>query len=390
MLDYSYSDEQKLLRENIRKWGKEHLPEEKIAEAYKNRGIDSAIAKSWVDEGFGKLGIPAEYGGTPCDHVTMAIAIEELCHIGGNIPMAPNLLIMFDVCEFGTEEQIKYAVDFYYENGYPPYCLAISEPEAGSANIYMTTTAKKLGDGNVEINGTKTWVTFAEHANGFIVVCKDEDPSPENKSMSMYLVDKDTPGVVLEPLNKIGMQINPFAMVHFDNVIVPETALLGEQGKGFLQLMKNFEWERCVLLAELLGEAQAAMDDACAWTNERQQFGVGIKTFQLVQEHIVEMQIALTNTRNFLYRTCWKLDNGIPVNNDAAMLKRYGAPALTDVCSRALQLMGGLGFTDATRVSRLMLDCRGFQIGGGTVEIMVHIAGRGILKEYAKGNQDEL
>ena len=152
--------------------------------------------------------------------------------------------------------------------------------------------------------------------------------------------------------------------------------------------MKNFEWERCVLLAELLGEAQAAMDDACAWTNERQQFGKGIKTFQLVQEHIVEMQIELTNTRNFLYRTCWKMDNGIPVNNDAAMLKRYGAPALTDCCSRALQLMGGLGFTDETRVSRLMLDCRGFQIGGGTVEIMVHISGRGILKEYAKAAED--
>ena len=85
---------------------------------------------------------------------------------------------------------------------------------------------------------------------------------------------------------------------------------------------------------------------------------------------------------------CWKLDNGIPVNNDAAMLKRYGAPGLTDCCSRALQLMGGLGFTDETRVSRLMLDCRGFQIGGGTVEIMVHISGRGILKEYAKGVED--
>ena len=77
MLDYSYSDEQKLLRENIRKWGAEHLPEEKIAEAYINRGIDSAIAKSWVDAGFGKLGIPAEYGGTPCDHVTMAIATRR-------------------------------------------------------------------------------------------------------------------------------------------------------------------------------------------------------------------------------------------------------------------------------------------------------------------------
>ena len=96
MLDYSYSDEQKLLRENIRKWGKEHLPEEKIAEAYKNRGIDSAIAKSWVDEGFGKLGINAAYGETPFDHVTIAISFEGPCHIGGNTPMSPNLLITFD------------------------------------------------------------------------------------------------------------------------------------------------------------------------------------------------------------------------------------------------------------------------------------------------------
>ena len=130
------------------------------------------------------------------------------------------------------------------------------------------------------------------------------------------------------------------------------------------------------------------MEDACAWTNERMQFGKGIKTYQLVQEHIVEMQIELSNTRNFLYRTCWKMDNGIPVHTDAALLTRYGAPALTDCCSRALQLMGGLGFTDETRVSRLMLDCRGFQIGGGTVEIMVHISGRGILKEYAKVVED--
>jgi len=252
----------------------------------------------------------------------------------------------------------------------------------------MECLATRTGDGKVHINGVKTWVTQGEHVDGFIVVCKDEDPSRENKNMSMYLVPANAPGVTIEPLNKIGMQIMPFAMIHFDDVVIDETDLLGIQGKGFYQLMKNFEWERCVLLAELLGEAQAAMEDACAWTNERMQFGKGIKTYQLVQEHIVEMQIELSNTRNFLYRTCWKMDNGIPGHNDAAMLKRYGAPALTDCCSRALQLMGGLGFTDETRVSRLMLDCRGFQIGGGTVEIMVHISGRGILKEYAKVVED--
>lgn len=256
----------------------------------------------------------------------MAMIIEELNHCGGNIPMAPNLLIMFDMVEFGTPEQIQYAIDYYKENGYPPYCLAISEPEAGSANQWMTTTATKDADGKIHINGTKTWVTSGENSDGFIVVCKDEDPSAENKEMSMYLVPANSKGVTIEPLNKIGMQIMPFSKIIFDDVVVDESALLGIKGKGFLQLMKNFEWERCVLLAELLGEAQAAMDDACAWVNERQQFGKGIKTFQLVQEHIVEMQIELTNTRNFLYRTCWKMDNGIPVNNDAAMLKRYGAP----------------------------------------------------------------
>lgn len=388
-MDYSYTEEQLDLKRRIREWGKKHLTEEAIAAGYKNRGIAPEIAKSWVDDGFGMIGIPAEYGGTPVDHVTMAMIIEELNHCGGNIPMAPNLLIMFDMCEFGSEDQINYAVDFYKEHGYPPYCLAISEPGAGSDNQGMTTTNSIDADGKVHINGTKTWVTSGETSGGFIVVCKDNnDPSRENKEMSMYLVPSDAKGVTIEPLNKIGMQIMPFSMIHFDDVVVEQDQLLGIKGKGFYQLMKNFEWERCVLLAELLGEAQAAMDDATAWTNERLQFGKGIKTFQLVQEHIVEMQIEITNTRNMLYRTCWKLDNGIPVNNDAAMLKRYGAPAMTDVCSRALQLMGGLGFTDETRVSRLMLDCRGFQIGGGTVEIMVHISGRGILKEYAKAVED--
>ena len=190
-------------------------------------------------------------------------------------------------------------------------------------------------------------MTSGENSDGFIVVCKNEDPSPENKQMSMYLVPANAKGVTIEPLNKIGMQIMPFSKVIFDDVVVDESALLGIEGKGFLQLMKNFEWERCVLLAELLGEAQAAMDDACAWTNERQQFGKGIKTFQLVQEHIVEMQIELTNTRNFLYRTCWKMDNGIPVNNDAAMLKRDRSPGRSPTAAPApCSSLGGLGFTD--------------------------------------------
>ena len=147
-MDFSYSQQQLEIKRGIREWGKKHLTEEAIAAGYKNRGIAPEIAKAWVDDGWGMYGLPEEYGGKPVDHQTMAMIIEELNHCGGNIPMAPNLLIMFDMVEFGTPEQIQYAVDYYKENGYPPYCLAISEPEAGSANQYMTTTATKK-DGKI-------------------------------------------------------------------------------------------------------------------------------------------------------------------------------------------------------------------------------------------------
>ena len=383
-MDFDLTDQQVLMKKGIAEWNTVNLPEEKIQQWYANRGIEQSVAKSWVDAGFGKLGIPEEFGGLPCDKLTLCMAIEELCHGGGNIPMAPNALINFDVLEFGNPEQIRDAMDYYYAQGIPKYALAISEPGAGSDNQSMTTTATEGADGKIHLNGTKTWVTNGEWSPALILVAKDEDPSRDNRKMSMWLVPTDLPGVRIEKLNKIGMQIAPFCTIYFDDVVIDKSALLGGRGEGFLNLMKNFEFERCVLIAELLGEAQAAMDDAVGWVNERQAFGQGIKQFQLVQEHITEMQIKLTNSRNFLYRTCWKMDNGIPVNNDAAMLKRYAAPALTEVCNSAIQLFGGLGFTDQTRVSRLMLDCRGMQIGGGTIEIMVHIAGRGLLKEYAK------
>ena len=301
-MDFSYSQQQLEIKRGIREWGKKHLTEEAIAAGYKNRGIAPEIAKAWVDDGWGMYGLPEEYGGKPVDHQTMAMIIEELNHCGGNIPMAPNLLIMFDMVEFGTPEQIQYAIDYYKENGYPPYCLAISEPEAGSANQWMTTTATKDADGKIHINGTKTWVTSGENSDGFIVVCKDEDPSAENKEMSMYLVPANSKGVTIEPLNKIGMQIMPFSKIIFDDVVVDESALLGIKGKGFLQLMKNFEVERLTICAANVGMARCAYEEALHYAGQREQFGRPIGSFQLIQEKLVDMKIKIENMQNMLYK----------------------------------------------------------------------------------------
>lgn len=380
-MDFAYTEEQLRIKKGIREWAKENLTEEVIAAGYKNRGIAPEVAKAWVDSGWGMYGLPEEHGGKPVDHQTMAMIIEELNHAGGNIPMAPNLLIMFDVCEFGTPEQIKFAMDYYKENGYPPYCLAISEPEAGSDNQGMECLATRTGDGKVHINGVKTWVTQGEHVDGFIVVCKDEDPSRENKNMSMYLVPANAPGVTIEPLNKIGMQIMPFAMIHFDDVVIDETDLLGIQGKGFYQLMKNFEVERLTICAANVGMARCAYDEALRYAAQRMQFGKIIGSFQLVQEKLVDMRIKIENMQNLLYKTAWKKDNGESIMIDSSLVKRYTGQAAFEVIDDAMQIMGGIGYTHDCRISRLWRDQRVYRIMAGTEEIMVHTAGRALIKE---------
>jgi crotonobetainyl-CoA dehydrogenase len=217
-----------------------------------------------------------------------------------------------------------------------------------------------------------------------LVVAKDEDPSPENTSMSMWLVSMDTPGIKTAPIHKIGQTLLPLADIYFDNVTVEESCLVGERGKGFLNLMKNFEVERLSLAAWSLGLAQAAMDDAAAYAGQRVQFGKTIGNFQLIQEKLTDMEIKIQNMRNIIYKTAWELDNGMPVQLNSALVKRYVPSTAVEVCTAAMQIFGGLGYTTESRVSRLWQDARGNQFAGGTDEIMVHIAGRQILKKYGK------
>ena len=176
----------------------------------------------------------------------------------------------------------------------------------------------------------------------------------------------------------------PFCEVYFDDVVLTEDMRVGEEGQGFYNLMKNFETERCLIVAQAIGVAQAAMDDAAAYVSERMTFGKPLANYQLIQLKLVEMETAIRNSRNMLYKTLWKMDNGESVRIDSALLKRYACQEATKVASEAMQIYGGLGFTTETRLGRLWADLRGFQIAGGTDEIMVYIAGRQLAKQYAR------
>lgn len=383
-MDFRMTDEQELLLESLQEFMEEYAPEAKVKEWYANHEVPDELTKEFVNAGFGFLGIPEEYGGTPCDVLTLMMVAKEVCRLtGATMPFLSNILNMYDMVEMGTPEQIRMAMDAYAETGRSCFSLAISEPQAGSDNSSMVTTAKHVGD-KVIINGSKTFVTHGDVAPYTIIVCKEEDPSRENKNMSMYMVPLNSKGISTSRLHKIGQGTTTFCEMYLEDVECDESCLVGEKGKGFLQLMQNFEIERLLICAQALGLAEAAMEDAAAYAGQRVQFTQPIYKFQLIQELLTDMEAKLINMRNMLYMCAWQHDNGESIRLNSALAKRYICKTATEVCSDAMQIMGGIGYTTETRVSRCWQDSRGWQFAGGTNEIMVHIAGRQIIKKYGK------
>lgn len=384
MISFKKTEEQELLLESLKDFVERYCPEESVKAWYTAHDVPDEIAKEFVNAGFGFLGIPEEYGGTPCDVLTLMMVAEELCRLtASTMPFLSNILNMYDMVLLGTPEQIKTTMKEYEENGKPSFSLAISEPQAGSDNSSMSTTARHV-DGKVIINGSKTFVTHGDVAPYTLVVCKEEEPSRENKEMSMYMVPLNSKGISTSKLHKIGQNVTSFCEMYFDNVECDESCLVGERGKGFVQLMDNFAIERLLICAQALGLAQAAMDDAAAYAAQRVQFEQPIYKFQQIQEKLTDMETKLVNMRNMVYMVAWQHDNGESTRITAALAKRYVCTAATEVCSDAVQILGGIGYTTETRVSRAWLDSRGWQIAGGTNEVMVHVAGRQLIKKYGK------
>ena len=384
-MDFSLSDEQQLMLESVKEYCEKYFSEEQVKEYYKNHEIPVEATKAWVDSGFGLLGIPEKYGGIPSDKLTIGLVLEAAYYYSAaTVPFINNSVAMFDIVEFGSEEQIQMAVDTYLATGRPPFSLGISEPEAGSDNMNMSTVSVIQEDGTYLINGTKTFLTQGDCFPYILVLAKDEDPARSNPSISMWLIPKDAPGISMSPLHKIGQQILSFNEVYLDDVVVTESMRVGERGKAFVNLMKGLEMERCFVTAWSLGLAQAAMDDAGAYTSRRETFGKPIGSYQLVQQRLVEMETKLQTVRAYMYKTLWELDNGISARTSSALLKRYAVQSCFEVTDHAMQIMGGIGYSSEMRVSRLWLDCRGNRFGGGADDIMVYIAGRQLVKEYAQ------
>ncbi|WP_427914622.1 acyl-CoA dehydrogenase family protein [Ramlibacter sp. MMS24-I3-19] len=246
--------------------------------------------------------------------------------------------------------------------------VGITEAGAGSDVAGIRTTAKRDGDEWV-LNGTKMFITNGVHADLYFIAAKT---GPGKREVSMFIVEKGTPGFsVGRALKKTGWLSSDTAELVLDNVRVPAANLLGEEGKGFYSVMKNFQTERIALAAMAVGHCQQALRLTLDYVRQRQAFGGPLWNQQTIRQRLSMMDAKTRAARAFLYQCAWRVTQGHDIVQDVSMLKALTGELVNEVVQTCQQFHGGMGYMRETPIERLWRDARILAIGGGATEVML-------------------
>jgi alkylation response protein AidB-like acyl-CoA dehydrogenase len=392
---FIFTDEHEALRESIRAFVVKELAPH--AEEWEETTFPDWVFKRMGELGFLGLDKPEEYGGQGGDYYSSLVLAEEIVHArsGG---LAMGLAVQTDmamppILAFGTEEQKREWVVPAIA-GDAILCLGITEPDAGSDVAGIKTRAVRDGDEYV-INGSKTYITNGHRAHAIILVTKtDPDagrrmtrtasdqarPDAERSSyegFTLFLVPMDTPGVVREKkLEKLGMHASDTALLAFQDVRVPASAVLGQVGKGFYHIMWELQGERLIGAAGCVAGAQRVFDQTLQYATERTAFGRQIGKFQVTRHKFAEMATKIEAARQLVYTTAWRFAEGHYPVREISMAKLYAARVAVEVADECIQIHGGAGYMKEYGIERVWRDMRLNRIGAGTDEIMLDVIGR--------------
>ncbi len=320
---------------------------------------------------------PEEYGGLGLGYLEHCVAIEEVSRASASVGLsygAHSNLCINQLTRNGNEAQkSRYLPKLI--SGEHVGALAMSEPNAGSDVVSMTTRAERRGDRFV-INGAKMWITNGPVADTLVVYAKT-DPSAGPRGISAFIVERGMKGFSNgTKLDKVGMRGSDTSELIFQDCEVPEENLLGAVGRGVNVLMSGLDYERVVLAAGPLGIMQAAMDVVLPYVHERKQFGQAIGSFQLVQGKLADMYVTMNAARAYVYAVAKACDRGETTREDSAGAILYAAERATQVALDAMQLLGGNGYVNDYPTGRLLRDAKLYEIGAGTSEIRRMLIGR--------------
>lgn len=373
------------IREAVRDFAKAEV--EPVAHQLDNEGaeIPASLVCKMAELGYFGLIFSPDYGGSGLDTLSMAIVTEELSRAWLSVgSVMTRMLITGTLIEAnGTPEQKREWLPKLC-SGETLAAAAFTEPSAGSDAAAVRTRAEKNGTKYL-VTGEKAWCTFANRANVLCTLVRTDPSQPRHKGLSLLLVPKpadafDPPRLAGDPIPTIGYKGMNSYNVAFDNYEVPLENLLGpEEGKGFYQLMATYEYARIQTAARAVGVAQAALDAAIRYAQEREQFGKPIASFQVIRHKLAKAQTEIEAARQLTYHACRMKDTGKRCDLEAGMAKAFAAEMAEHVTSECLQVFGGYGYSREFPAQRYWRDARVFRIFEGTSEIQYEVIARRIL-----------
>ncbi|WP_026839344.1 acyl-CoA dehydrogenase family protein [Gillisia sp. JM1] len=379
-----FTEEHELFRKSFQEFlKKEVVPH--IEKWEKTGTIERFIWGKFGEMGYFGLGYPEKYGGLEVDLFYTVIFLEELQKINSGgfaaAMWAHSYLAMTHLNVEGSEEIKKNYLEPSIA-GEKIGCLCITEPFGGSDVAAMRTTAVKKGDKYV-VNGSKTFITNGVYSD-YLVVAAKTSPDKGGKGMSIFLMDRDTPGITATKLDKLGWRASDTAEIAFDNVEIPASNLMGDEDKGFNYIMQHFAFERLIMGVNAHARAEFALDYAIDYMGERMAFGKTIDKFQALRHNVAEMASEVEMCKEFNYSIVKRMIDGVYVVKEASMSKLLSTKMADKVIYDCLQLLGGYGYMEEYPMARLLRDSRLGPIGGGTSEILREIIAKMVIdkKEY--------
>lgn len=380
-MNFTLTEEQAMFKKVVRDFAENEIGPSAVERDEEER-FDMDIFRKMAE--LGLTGIPWEeqYGGAGADFVSYVIAVEELsrvCASTGVTLSAHISLCSWPIWKFGTEEQkMKYLVPL--AEGTKLGAFAITEPGAGSDAGGTKTTAVLDGDHYV-LNGTKIFITNAYYADTYIVIARTGPKELKHKSVSAFIVEKDTPGFTFgKKEKKMGIRASATYELVFDNCRVPKENMLGQEGEGFKIGMMILDGGRNGIAAQALGIAQGALDFSLQYAKDRVQFGQPIAELQATRFKFADMATKIEAARLLTYQAAWLESQKLNYSKASAMAKVFAGDTAMQVTTEAVQILGGYGYSREYPVERMMRDAKITQIYEGTNEIQRVVISNILLK----------
>lgn len=375
-MNFALTDEQRQLQEAAREFARAELPAIAAECERDNKPPSHALIRRYAEMGFLGINVSSDLGGLGLGNIEALVVLEEFAKISSAVafPIFESSVGPVRAIEHFGSDELKRRVVPKVCAGEMVVAVSMSEPDAGSALTDLKTRGELRGD-RIILNGTKRWCSGGGHADAYVVYCRLSD-APGAKGIGAVLVEKDAPGLTFGPNEQLmGFRGVPSSDLNFDDCEIPAANVIVHAG-GFKQLMEAFDLERCGNATMALGQASGALEDVCAYVQERKQFGKPIVEFQAVQLKLAEMHMKVEAARLLIWRAASLAQDGLPSVLHSSTGKCFANTIAREVTGDAMQLMGAYGYSKDFPMERRLRDSWGWGIAGGAIDIQkTNIAG---------------